>query len=136
MVATATKIAAGPHHLSYMLVGDGEVGPLTIANATILADMVPGPLREAWNSVLTTQAVMRSALLGGLRSVSACPPGCRIHLLLLTAVKDTTAEINQPAIDVDTDATTITKAEINVFMGDTADQVAIMTLHHDWSPAN
>jgi hypothetical protein len=136
MVNTAVKIAAGPHHLSYLLTGDGtQIGP-TIANATLLADMVPGPLREAWNSILTTQAVMRSALLGGLGSVSACPPGCRAFLLLLTAVKDVTAEINQPSIDVDTDATSITKAEINITMSDTTGQLAVLTLHHDWSPAN
>lgn len=136
MVNIAVKIAAGPHHLSYLLTGDGtQVGP-TIANATILADMVPGPLREAWNSVLSSQAVMRSALLGGLASVSACPAGCRAHLLLLTAVQDVTAVINQPSIDVDTDAVTATKAEINITMSATTGQRAVLTLHHDWSPTN
>ncbi len=131
MVNTAVKVSASPNHLTYILTGDGtQLGP-TIANSVIVADMVQGPLRDAWFAVLTTQAAMRNALLGGL---SAGPVlgggGCYAIVQLLASGKDVTAEINQITVDVDTDAVTITKAEINIAMSDTTGQIAMLHLMH------
>ena len=131
MVNTAVKVSASPNHLTYILTGDGtQVGP-TIANSVILADMVPGPLKDAWSAVLTTQAVMRNQLLGGLPGATTGSEGsCFANLQLLASGKDVTAEINQPTVDVDTDAVTATKAEINIAMSDTTGQVAMLHLIH------
>lgn len=124
MANTAVKISSSPNHLSYLLTGDGTVVGPTIANATLLADMEnKGPLYEAWFTVWTTQAAMRSALLGG-------GARCMASLLMLTTVADTTAQINQPSVDVDTDAVSVTKAEINITMSDTTGTLGILTLEH------
>lgn len=41
--------AAAPYLLRYECVQDGDIGDVaTLANATILADAVPGPLKELW----------------------------------------------------------------------------------------
>lgn len=128
MANTATVVSATPNHLTFLLTGDGTVAGPTIANATILAAMVGGPLKDAWNTVLTTQAAMRSALLGGL-----APQSCRAIIQLVASPVDTTAQVNQCCIDVDTDAVSTTKAEINVQMSDTTGQLAYLTLVHDHS---
>lgn len=132
MVNTAAKVSASPNHLTYLLTGDGAVIGPTIANATLLADMVAGPLYDAYNAVLTTQAVMRAQLIGGLRPTTAGlgPGACDMDLHMITTVKDVTAEINQCSVDVDTDAVTITKAEINITMSDTTGQIGYLTLRH------
>ena len=131
MANTAVKVSASPNHLTYILTGDGtQVGP-TIASSVILADMVPGPLRDAWNAVLTTQAVMRNQLLGGLPGTTTGSEGnCEASVQLLTSGKDVTAEINQITVDVDVDAVTVTKAEINIAMSDTTGQIAMLHLKH------
>lgn len=127
MANVATKTSAGPCHLTYNIVGDGTVAGPTIANATLLADMINGgPLFDAWNFPLTTQAAMRLALLGGAGGVNR--QGCICIIQNQVTVKDTTAEINQPCADVDTDATTVTKAELNVSMSDTTGQIINLTL--------
>lgn len=128
MANTATKVSATPNRLSYLLTGDGTVAGPTIANATILADCVSGPLREAWNQVLTTQAAMRAALLGGLNGPAGL--GCFAIIQLVVAVADTTAQVNQACADVDTDAVSTTKAEINVGMSDTTGTLAYLHLVH------
>ena len=125
MANTATKVSASPNHLTYLLTGDGTVAGPTIANATLLADMVYGPLRDAWNAALTTQAAMRNQLLGGL-----APGSCDIHIQLVSSPVDTTAQVNQPFADVDTDAVTITKAELNISMSDTTGQLAYLHIRH------
>jgi outer membrane murein-binding lipoprotein Lpp len=121
---TATKQTRSQNRLTYLLVGDGtQVGP-TIANATILQDMeFQGPLFDAWNRTYATQATMRTALLAG-------GANCYAIIQLRTAVKDVTAEINQPSVDVDADAVTATKAEINITMSDTTGQEAYLHLIH------
>ncbi len=123
MANTATLVSSSPNHITYLLTGDGTVIGPTITNATLLADMAPGPLRDAWNLVLTTQAAMRTALLGG-------GEGCVASLQLVATGTDTTAQVSQPVVDVDTDAVTITKAEINIGMSDTTGQLAYLTLEH------
>ncbi len=131
MANTAVKVSASPNHLTYILTGDGTVIGPTIANATLLADMVPGPLRDAWNRVLTTQAAMRSALLGGLPG-KGCQGGTAKLQLAVTGT-DTTAQKSLPTADVDTDAVTVTKAEVNIGMSDTTGQIAFLTLQCDHS---
>ena len=120
MANTAVKVSASPNHLTYILTGDGtQVGP-TIANATILADMyVGGPLWGAWNATYANQAAMRTALLG-------MGAFCKVTVQLVTSGVDVTAERNQITVDVDVDAVTATKAEINIAMSDTTGQIAYL----------
>ncbi len=125
MANTAVKVSASPNHLTYLLTGDGTVVGPTIANATLLSDMVGGPLRDAYNAILTTQAAMRAQLIGGL-----APGQCEMNLHMIATVADTTAQVNQPSVDVDVDAVTITKAEINITMSDTTGTIGYLTLRH------
>ena len=124
MANTATLItnSATPYHITYALVGDGTVAGPTIANATILADMATGPLKTAWSAAYASQSAMRAGLLAGVAT------GCRARLLLLASGVDVTAQNNQITIDVDVDAVTPTKAEINVTMSDTTGQIAYLVL--------
>lgn len=124
MANTATKVSASPNHLTYLLTGDGtQVGP-TIANATLLADMVVGgPLWEKWFKTYADQAAMRTALLGGGEA-------CRVIIQLVASGVDVTAEKNQVTCDVDTDAVSVTKAEINLAMSDTTGQLAYLHIEH------
>lgn len=127
MANTAVKASAGPCHLSYELTGDGTVAGPTVANATLLADMHNGgPLFDAWNSTFANQAAMRTALLGGAGGVNR--QGCYCNLQMAVTVTDTNAEVNQACADVDTDAVTATKAELNISMSDTTGQIAFLTL--------
>lgn len=126
MANTATKVAATPNRLTYLLTGDGTVAGPTIDNATILADMVAGPLKNAWNATYANQAAMRTALLGG-------GANCRAAIQLMATGVDVTAQVNQVVVDVDTDAVSVTKAEINVGMSDTTGQLAMLHLMHEHS---
>ncbi len=128
MANTAVKVSATPNRLTYLLTGDGTVIGPTLANATLLADMVAGPLRDAWNKTYIAggvgdQATMRTALLGGGQDCSA-------DILLMETGNNVDAQVNQPCADVDTDAVTTTKAEINISMSDTTGQIAMLTLEH------
>lgn len=123
MANTATKVTATQNHLVYLLTGDGTVAGPTIASATLLADMVDGPLKTAWQDTYADQAAMRTALLG-------MGAGCRILVSLRTTPVDTTAQANQVVVDVDVDAVTATRAEINVSMSDTTGQVAYLHIEH------
>lgn len=123
MANTATLQSASPNHITYLLTGDGTVAGPTIANATLLADMVDGPLKDAWNATYATQAAMRTALLGGGAK-------CCASIQLMVTPVDTTAQANQVVADVDVDAVTATKAELNISMSDTTGQLAMLTLTH------
>lgn len=126
MANTAAVASVSLNHITYLLTGDGTVAGPTIANATLLADMIvagEGPLYQAWNTPWVTQAAMRTALLGGGAQ-------CVAEVQVVATPVDTTAQVNQIAIDVDTDAVTVTKAEINVQMSDTTGQLAYLTLSH------
>lgn len=123
MANTATKITATPCHVVYLLTGDGTVAGPTLANATILADMVAGPLKDAWSATYANQGAMRNALLG-------MGAYCRCTIQLLATGTDTTAQVNQVVADVDTDAVTPTKAEINFGMSDTTGQLAMVTFEY------
>ena len=126
MVNTAVKASAGPNHLTFLLTGDGTAA-LVIANSTIVAAMVPGPLKDAWalRVVGVTQAQLRAQLLGALT-----PRFCEARILLLVTPVDTTAQINKVTVDVDVDAVTASSAEINLGMSATTGQIAYLTLEH------
>lgn len=123
MANTAAKVSSSPNHLTYLLTGDGTVAGPTIASATILADMEPGPLKDAWAASYANQAAMRTALLGG-------GADCEARVQLVATGVDVTAEKNQPTVDVDVDAVTATRAEINIGMSDTTGQIAYLHLSH------
>lgn len=123
MANTAVVQSTSPNHITYLLTGDGTVAGPTIANAAILAAMEPGPLKDAWNKTYADQDAMRTALLGGGEN-------CEANIQLLATGADVTAEVNQPVADVDVDAVTATKAEINIGMSDTTGQIAMLTLKH------
>jgi hypothetical protein len=111
-----------PNRCVFLLTSDGTgsvVQPIT--NATLLAAMVAGPLKDLWNATYADQAAMRLALM--VNSAS-------IRTQLRAVVNDTTGEKNQCLVDVDTDATTPTKAELNFGMSDTAAQEALLVIEH------
>jgi hypothetical protein len=120
MANTATLVTSTPYRVVYLLSGDGTVAGPTIANATLLADMVAGPLEDIFNATYANQAAMRTACL------TSAP--CRVLVQLRTAVNDVTAQQNQIAVDVDVDAVTATKPEVNVTMSDTTGQEAYLTI--------
>lgn len=122
MANVAVLKFAGSHRLVYELTGDGTVVGPTIANATLLADAVAGPLEDTLNATYANQAAMRAALLYG--------NPVRILTQLQNAVNDVTAEKNQVSVDTDVDAVTATKPEINITMSDTTGQVAVVTLEY------
>ena len=131
MVNTAVKVSASPNHLTYILTGDGTVAGPIITQALLMADMVEGPLKRAWSQVLTTQAAMRAKLLGGDGAGTAPNSGfCEAEIQLMATGTDTTGQVTQVVADVDTDAVSTTKAEINIGMGDTAGQIAMLHLRH------
>lgn len=137
MANTATLKSATPNRLVYELAGDGTVAGPTIANATLLADAVTGPLENALNDTYATdgvsvQSAMRKALLYGVPGTDS--RGCRITLVPITTVTDTTGQVNQPSVDVDTDAVTVTKPEINITMSDTTGTLYALIIEHIWSP--
>ncbi len=123
---TATKTASSPCHCTFVLTGNGDVAGPTIDNAAILAAMVPGPLKAAWSKTYASQAAMRTALLGGGEQ-------CTASIQLAATGNDVTAETNQVVADVDVDAVTPTKAEINIGMSDTTGQLAYLTLTYQHS---
>lgn len=121
MANTETKKFASPHRLVYEIAGDGTASG-TIAQATLAADCVAGPLKDLLTSALTTQAAMRTSLLYS--------NPIKMTAWYRTVVADTTAQVNQLAVDVDTDATSTTKAEINYQIHDTTGTVAILEIEY------
>ena len=120
MANTAALIAATPYRLTYLLTGDGTVAGPTIASATMITDSAPGPLRTALQASYANQAAMRTAFDSGTPA--------RMSLRMRTTVNDVTAEVNQASCDVDVDAVTAARPEVNVTMSDTTGQVAILTI--------
>ena len=118
--ATPVLLTSTPYRVVYLLEGDGTVVGPTIANATLLADMVAGPLKDVFNATYTGQPTMRTACL-------ASQP-CRAIVQLRATGNDVTAERNQITVDVDVDAVTATKPEVNITMSDTTGQFAYLTI--------
>lgn len=119
MANTVTKKFASPHRLVYEIAGDGTASG-TIDQATLAADAASGPLKDILTSVLSTQAAMRTNLLYG--------NPIKISAWYRTVVADTTAQVNQLAVDVDTDAVSTTKAEINYQIHDTTGTTATLEI--------
>lgn len=119
MANTYTYPVATPNRLVVVVTGDGTATGL-LANATLQAQMVAGPLKNAFDATYADQAAMRLALLYGSPVL--------IRMWYRTVVADTTAEVNQLAADVDTDATSPTKPEINYQIHDTTGTIAIMEI--------
>ena len=109
MAASVTLKSATPHRVSFLVEGDGTATH-TITSAVLLAAMVPGPLYNAWNATYDDQAAMRAALLEGRGRISFRDRALPV---------DTTGEVNRAAADVDADAVTATKAELNLQLSDT-----------------
>ena len=128
MVNTAVLQSSSPNHATYLLTGDGTVPGPTIPSATLLTDMEPGPLRNAFASIHGNQAAMRTALLGG-------GADCEANVQMLVAVVDITVEANQVSVDVDVDAVTAALPEVNISMSDTTGQIAMLSLKHRHSPS-
>lgn len=101
MANVATKKKASRQRLTYEIVGDGTVA-LVLDNARLLADMVEGPLKDLFNAVYADQAAMRAALL---------EESAKFEIRKRTRVG---APISDWAADVDVDAVTAAKPEINV----------------------
>lgn len=124
MANVATKRGASPNRLVYVVVGDGTVGGPTLDNARLLADMVAGPLKDLWNTVIpgATQDLLRTALSDGITG--------KITTQLRASPVDTTGQSNQITADVDTDAVTVTKGEINLSQSDTTGQDYLLIIEH------
>jgi microcystin degradation protein MlrC len=125
-VANAPTIkTATPYRLVVSMAGDGTVAGPTLDNAAIVAALPAGPLKDTFSAVYADQAAMRAALLYG--------NPVQMFITMQTTVNDTTAQVNQCAVDVDTDAVSPTKPEINFAMSDTTGQVAILTVQYNHS---
>lgn len=122
MANTATKVASSPYSITYTLAGDGTVIGPTIASATLIADSEAGPLRDLLSASYATQALMRDALCYGDPGILVMEPR--------TVVVWTTAQVNQASVDVDVDAITATRPEINVTMSDTTGQVVLLHVRY------
>lgn len=120
MPNTATLLTATPYRLVYLLTGDGTVVGPTIASATLIANSVAGPLRDVLSATYASQALMRVAMLQS--------DPCRIRAQLRATPVDTTGQANDVVVDVDTDAATVTRPEVNVEMSDTTGQFAYLEI--------
>jgi hypothetical protein len=141
MANTAVKVSASPCHLTYMVTGDGTVAGPTILNATLLTDMVAGPLKDTWSHVFLTdgtsvQSAQRKSLLGGLQVPA---PGakalgfCTVEIQLMATGVDTTTLVIVPVADVDeNNAGTTGLPELNLGMSDVTGQIMMVHLryHH------
>ena len=119
MANTVAVLKATPFRLTLLVTGDGTVATL-IANATLLAAMAAGPLKDLWNATYADQAAMRTALTEG--------GDAGIWIRKRTVVAAVTAEVSDCSADVDVDATTPTKAEINLQWPDQTGMIGIVDI--------
>lgn len=113
MAASVTKTKATPNRLVYLVAGDGEATGATITSATLLADAVSGPLRNSLNASYANQAAMRDVIGEG-----------NVEMSLNARAVSATGLL----VDVDTDAVTPTKPEINLTFPSTADLAFYLTI--------
>ena len=126
MANSIVLIGASKNHLVYLLTGDGTIIGPTRTNAQVLADFGTnlGPLYDLFNATYVAQADMRVALFG---------TGARMFIQIRNGTTEINGQITQPVVDVDTDAATPTKPEINVGMTASnapASMVAILYIEH------
>lgn len=122
MANVAAKVASSPYSITYTLTGDGTVTSNPIASATLITDSEAGPLRDLLSASYANQAAMRLAFTLGDPAI--------LVVTMRTAVNDVTAEANQVSVDVDVDAVTAARPEINYNMSDTTGQVAILHIRY------
>jgi hypothetical protein len=122
MPNTATLLTSTPYRLVYLLTGDGTVAGPTIASATLIADAVAGPLEDLLSATYANQAAMRFAFL------TSNPARCNITYL--STPTQVTAEQNLIVVDVDVDAITAARPEINIGMSDTTGQVGYLEIEY------
>jgi hypothetical protein len=122
MANVAAKVASTPYSITYTLTGDGTVTSSPIASATLITDSEAGPLRDLLSASYANQAAMRLAFTLGDPAI--------MLVTMRTTVNDVTAEANQVSVDVDVDAITATRPEINYNMSDTTGQVAILHIRY------
>lgn len=113
---------ATKNRLTLLVVGDGTPANV-VPSATLLAAMIDGPLKDLWNAVYADQAAMRTELLEG---------GGYIRIRPRLAVAAVNGEVSSYSVDVDVDAVTGTKAELNIQMPDTgvAEIYVDLLAHH------
>ena len=123
MALTAAKLSASPNRLVYSLTGDGAATSATIASATLIADAVAGPLKDLLSASYGNQAAMRAVFGHGTVRINVAPRTL------------TTINIAAIAADVDTDATTATRPEVNVNSATAAanGDVALLTIEFQHS---
>lgn len=120
MANTPVKVTASPYRLVYRITGDGTVAGPTIASSQLIADSAEGPLQDLLKASYANQAAMRVAFMES-------NPG-RINVRYQTTPVQTTAEQNLAFADVDVDAVTATRPEVNVTMSDTTGQIILLEI--------
>jgi hypothetical protein len=110
---------AAPYHVTYRLTGDGNVVGPTIASATLITDMAAGLLEDIFSATYANQAAMRTAVLEGGQGICVIQSRAQGN--------DVTAEHNQIQVDVDVDAVTPARPEVNIEMSDTTGQICYIT---------
>ncbi len=122
MAVTAAKTSATPNRLSYLATQDGAAGvALVLASATLIADAAFGPLRNALSASYANQAAMRAVFVGGNVEITINPR--------LAAAAGGATEEGSWTSDVDVDAVTATRPEINIGAPATAGTALIVIRH-------
>ena len=119
MANTIAHLNSSPNHSTWLFTGDGTVASPALPNATIVAAMVDGPLKELFRAPYVNQAAMRTAVIEG-------NPGMVTTVVRATG-NDITAEKNRFTLDVDVDAVSPTRPEVNTTMSDTTGMIVVVT---------
>lgn len=100
IVVSAAPVQTTSCKLTYLLTADGAPGPnaITLDNAALQTACTGGPLLNALNSTYADQAAMRAVFGGGSVRMWVRPR----------------SEAFAVGVDVDVDAVTATKPEVNV----------------------
>jgi hypothetical protein len=102
MPITKTLNKSSPNRLVYLITGDGAATSLTIDSAALITDAVAGPLEDLLSASYANQAAMRSVFGGG-------------NVELLVQVRAATnSNIVSAQVDVDVDAVTAARPEVNL----------------------
>ena len=110
MAITKTLTKSSPNRLVYLITGDGAAATLTIDSAALITDasaglpsaLSEGPLKSLLSASYANQAAMRSVFGGG-------------NVELLVQVRSAVnSNIVSAQVDVDVDAVTATRPEVNL----------------------
>tara|TARA_Y100000034_G_C6897183_1_gene413926 strand:+ start:1068 stop:1454 length:387 start_codon:yes stop_codon:yes gene_type:complete len=122
MANTIAHLNSSANHSTWLFTGDGTVVSPALASATIIAAMVDGPLKDLFSASYANQAAMRTAVIEG-------NPGIVTTVVRATG-NDVTNEKNRFVLDVDVDAVTAARPEVNTNMSDTTGQIVVVTFHY------